>query len=1058
MASRTDAPRWALTRAIFFLSGSAGLIYEVVWSRLLKEVFGVTAYAVAVVLATYLGGLALGAWALGSKVDRRPRPLRFYGQLEICIGVLALLGAPLLRFFEPIDRLAATHFAPDSLALIAIRLALSSLVILPPTFAMGATLPAMTKAMVPRLGRLSRELAFLYALNTAGAVVGCLIAGVFLIRAIGVHPSLWLAALLNFAVGAAAIALSRGEAAVEPAGSEDSETATAQPGLLVAIALAGVASLALEVIWTRVLVLVLGGSTYAFVTMLAAFLAGIALGSFILRLFIDRLREPRRAFGYLQAAIAISIIATIPAMNALVAQSQIWLYRLELHWVQLLLGRFGIAALIMILPTTLIGMSFPLAARLHVGSVAKLGSGLGQVYGANTLGNIAGAVLGGFVLLPLVGMERGLVLLTALNFAAAAWGFWPRERAGRWISGTVVAAAGLCVLAMIAFWHPAPFRSIEEEPGDRTLFYEEGLVSTVKVLQRASDGEQRVMLVDNVRIGQSARGVDYKQQVLAHFPFLLAPRVERVLSIGLGTGIAAGEAARHPGLVRLDCVELSPSVIRGASYFAQFNGDVLRNPKVRVIADDGFSFLKRSSERYDAIVSDGKSQLGEAGNSTFFSTDFYRAARDHLASGGTMIQWMPLNEEPRDLRTIARSFMGTFPHSYLWLGQNSLFLVGRNAPLAVDLERIQEELDGPATEHLRRHGWRAATDVLAMMVADHDSVAAWLAQETDVNALERPVLEFYSMRRLATPSLMRIAENVKALESTRVATQRRIRLDGPDGDALEASRRGFALLMSALQLRAVPGSSAEASALLMRASLVTPEQSAIRSYVSTALADVGDEEEGHANLEAALADHRAAVGASGENLRARLSLAADLVRDGQQDEAVRQLRQALLLNPRSETAQQMLGELLLEHDPREAAQHLAVARDLAPELPAVHQHLGRSLEALGRSEEALVSFREASRLQPDWAAPMADAAVLIATNPRLGKPEEALVLALHANEMTSGANPDILQVLGLAYSRCGRYEGAAEAQRKAIALLKAAGNAQAEADATAALARYTSAR
>jgi spermidine synthase len=1057
MASRTDAPRWALTRAIFFLSGSAGLIYEVVWSRLLKEVFGVTAYAVAVVLATYLGGLALGAWALGSKVDRRARPLRFYGQLEICIGVLALLGAPLLRFFEPIDRLAATRLAPDSVLLIAIRLALSSLVILPPTFAMGATLPAMTKAMVPRLGRLSRELAFLYALNTAGAVAGCLVAGVFLVRTIGVHPSLWLAALLNFAVGGAALALSRRETTAEPAG-EDSEKVRAQPGLLVAVALAGVASLALEVIWTRVLVLVLGGSTYAFVTMLAAFLAGIALGSFILRLFIDRLREPRRAFGYLQAAIALSIVATIPAMNALVSTSQIWLYQLELHWVQLLLGRFGIAALIMILPTTLIGMSFPLAARLHVGSVKSLGSGLGQVYGANTLGNIAGAVLGGFVLLPLVGMERSLVLLTALNFAAAAWGFWPQQRAGRWISSAAFTAAGLCVVAMIAFWHPAPFRSIEEERGDRTLFYEEGLVSTVKVLQRASDGEQRVMLVDNVRIGQSARGVDYKQQVLAHFPFLLAPRVERVLSIGLGTGIAAGEAARHPGLQRLDCVELSPSVIRGASHFAQFNGDVLGNPKVRVIADDGFSFLKRSPERYDAIVSDGKSQLGEAGNSTFFSTDFYRAARDHLAEGGTMIQWMPLNEEPRDLRTIARSFMGTFPHAYLWMGQNSLFLVGRNAPLTLDLDRIQDELDGSPTEHLRRHGWRAATDVVAMMVADHDSAAPWLAQETDVNSLERPVLEFYSMRRLATPSLARIAENVKALEHTLVETQRRIRLEGPDGDALEASRQGLGLLMSALQLRAVPGRTAEASSLLMRASLVTPEQSAIRSYVSTALADIGDEEEGHGNAEASLANHRAAVGAFAGNVHARLSLAADLVREEQPDEAVQQLRRALLLNPRSETAQQMLGELLLERDPREAAQHLTVARELAPELPAVHQKLGRSLEALGQPAEALASFREASRLQPDWPAPMADAAILIATHPALGKPEDALLLALHANTLTSGANPDILQILGLAYSRCGRYVDAAEAQRKAIALLKAAGNAQAEADATAALARYTAAR
>jgi spermidine synthase len=1058
MAPRTYAARRALTHAIFFLSGSAGLIYEVVWSRLLKEVFGVTAYAVAAVLATYLGGLALGAWALGGLVDRRARPLRFYGQLEICIGVLALLTAPLLRFFEPIDRFAATRLAPDSFLLIAIRLALASLVILPPTFVMGATLPAMTKAMVSRLGRLSRELAFLYALNTAGAVAGCLVAGALLIRTIGVHPSLWVAAGLNFLVGAIALALSRREAVAEPPEVCSGKAAEAQPGLLIAITLAGTASLALEVIWTRVLVLVLGGSTHAFVTMLAVFLFGIALGSFLLRLFVDRLREPRRAFGYLQAAIAISILAAIPAMNALVGASQVWLYQLELHWVQLLLGRFGIAAAIMIVPTTLIGMSFPLAARLYVGSVEKLGSGLGQVYGANTLGNIAGAVLGGFVLLPLVGMDRGLVLLTALNFAAAAWGFWPRERAGRWISGAAFGAAAAGVFAMIALWHPQPFRSIEEEPSDRTLFYEEGLVSTVKVLQRALDGEQRVMLVDNVRIGQSSRGVDYKQQVLAHFPFLLVPRIERVLSIGLGTGIAAGEAARHPTVTRLDCIELSPSVIRGAQYFAPFNGDVLRNPKVHVIADDGFSFLKRSPERYDAIVSDGKSQLGEVGNSTFFSTDFYRAARNHLTEGGLFVQWMPINEEPRDLRTIVRSFMSTFAYSYLWMGQNSFFLVGRNAPLALDLDRIQDELDAPATEHLRRHGWRAATDVVAMMVADRHSAEAWLAQETTVNSLERPVLEFYSMRRLATPSAERIAENVKAMAGTRVETLRRIRLEGPDASVLDASRRGFVLLMSALQLRALPSSTAGTSKLLMEAWRVTPEQSAIRSYISTALADVADDEDRLGNFEASVANNHAAIGAFAGNLRARLNLARDLAASGQDEEAMQHLRRALLLNPQSETAHEMLGELLQHGDPQAAVLHFTLARELAPQLPSVHRHLGNSLDALGRRVEALGSFREASRLQPDWTAPVADAAMLIAANPSLGRPEEALRLALQANALTRGANPDVLQILGFTYSQNGRQGDAATAQRTAIALLKASGNAQAEADATAVLTRYISSR
>jgi spermidine synthase len=1040
--------------SIFFFSGAAGLIYEVVWARLLREVFGVTAHAVAAVLATYLGGLALGAWLLGRMVDRREKPLRLYGQLELGVALFALLGMPLLRFFEPINAAAASRLAPDSFVLAAIRLALSSLLILPPTFLMGATLPAMTRAMVPRISSLGRELGFLYALNTAGAVAGCLCAGWFLIRTIGVHPTLWVAAGLNLAVGLTALITPSEAQAV----SAEEAVSKRKNGVLIAVGLGGIASIALEVIWTRVLVLVLGGSTHAFVTMLAVFLTGISLGSFLLRLFVDKLRDPRRAFGFLQGLIALSVLATIPLMGLLVIESQQWLHRNELHWVQILLARFGISAAIMLLPTTLIGMSFPLAARLHVGSVEELGSGLGQVYGANTLGNIAGAVLGGFVLLPLVGMDRGLVLLTALNFAAAGWGLWPKDAASRWITGSVFAVSGASVLTMILFWHPAPFRSIEESPGDRALFYEEGLISTVKVLQRADDGEQRVMLVDNVRIGQSARGVDYKQQALAHFPFLLGKDVRKAITIGLGTGITAGEIARHPSLEKLTCVELSPSVIKGARFFDEFNGDVQRNPKVRIVNDDGFSYLKRSGEKFDAIISDGKSQLGEAGNSTFFSTEFYNAAREHLGPGGSMIQWMPLDEMPRDLKTIARTFMGSFAHSYLWFGHNSLFLVGRQEPLQLDLDHMQDELDAPAMEHLRRHGWRSAIDLIALMVADGASAQSWLAGESTVNSLEQPVLEFYSMRALATRSKARVAENVRALAATRAETLRHFRLQGPDGEALGASARSVGLLMDAIQLRAEPKNTAAASALLIRASLAAPEQGAVRESISHALEDAAADEDREGNSAAAIDVERAALAAFPDNLGARLSLASGLASIGREMEAMDHLRLALALNPKLESAHEMMGALLLHIDPPKAMPHLLAARELAPDFPSVREDLGRAFDAAGKPREALESYREAIRLQPDWPVPMADAAMLLASDASLGDPHEAVALAARANTLMNEGNADVLQILGLAYHRCGRSDQAVEAQRKAIALLHAANDQPAQARAEAQLARYTSAR
>ena len=325
---------------MFFVSGAVGLVYQVVWSRLFNQVFGVTAYAVTAVLATYLGGLALGSWLLGRLADRTPSPLRLYGWLELGAAATALGGAFLLRWLDPVHVWAANHFAPTSPALVLVRGVLASAVILPPTVLMGGTLPAMTRACVDGVGTLGARLSVLYGLNTAGAVFGTLLTGFVFIGTLGVHPTLLAAVGVNALVGIAAVlvgslrATSAGDkpppydhaATGTTAADEPTASATTRDArwLLVAMVLSGFASLTLEVLWSRLLVLVFGTSTYAFVTMLATFLVGIALGSFVCRLTVDRLRDPRRAFGWIQAGIAASTLATVPAMRALVANGQRW--------------------------------------------------------------------------------------------------------------------------------------------------------------------------------------------------------------------------------------------------------------------------------------------------------------------------------------------------------------------------------------------------------------------------------------------------------------------------------------------------------------------------------------------------------------------------------------------------------------------------------------------------------------------------------------------------------------------------------------------------------------
>ncbi|HEY6001463.1 MAG TPA: fused MFS/spermidine synthase, partial [Anaeromyxobacter sp.] len=799
--------RQLVATAAFFLSGAAGLVYQVVWSRLLNEIFGISAHATTAVLATYLGGLALGSWALGRLADREERPLRLYGLLEIGVGATAVLGAWLVRALEPAHAWAASRFEPDSLVLLALRVGLASAVVLPPTFLMGATLPAMTRAFVDRIGKLGRSLAFLYALNTAGAVAGSIAAGFALIRAFGLHPTLWIAVLVNLAVGTAAVLLSRrtgptGRAAADRAPAPEVATGRGR-WLLWAMALSGFASLSLEVLWTRMLVLVLGTSTYAFVTMLSSFLVGIALGSALARPLVDRLGSPRRAFGWLEVAIAATTLATLPLVRVVIADGPGWTAALGSRWMGAAAGQFALSFLVMIVPTTLIGATFPLAARIWARELDTLGGRLGQVYGANTLGNILGALAGGFVLLPAFGVQRGIALLVLANLAAAGCALlperedWHRPRA---LLRSLPALAGLwACAALLGTWHPAPLPMSAGGPWDPLHYYREGLVSTVSVFHRADDGRQLLMKVDGVTIGQSATGVDRKQQFLAHAPFLIGARpLRNVLSIGLGTGILIGEVAKHPGVERVVCVELSPSVIEGARHFAEHNGGVLDDPRVRIVNDDGVSWLRRSTATWDAIISDGKSRSGHAGNAVFYSEDYYRSARDRLAPDGIMAQWVPLDVTPEDLRIIVRTFASVFPHAYLWLGPRSCFLVGLQNSLALDLARAQRALDEPASAGLRRHGWRDATELAAFLLADGASLARWVG-DGPVNSLERPVLEFHALED-AAPEGERVSANLAALAALRSDGVRDARIAGADERTAAAARAVGALLGGLVRL------------------------------------------------------------------------------------------------------------------------------------------------------------------------------------------------------------------------------------------------------------------
>ena len=749
--------------ALFFLSGLSGLVYEVVWTRLLVLVMGNTVFSVTTVLTAFMGGLALGGFLGGRRADRLPHPLRAYAALEAAIGVLGLLVPFLVHGLERVHGAVYGRLGDSALAFGLWQFVASGLVLLLPSTLMGATLPVLAREVARDVARVGGSAGRLYAANTFGAVAGAFLTGFVLVPQLGLWRTTIVAALLNGAIAAGAALLkpspadaTPGPAPEKPAAAKKKDKkkkeAPAPAGpvpvgpILAAMALAGFAAMVDQVAWTRVLSLLLGGTVYAFALMVGTFILGLAAGGTAAAAIVDRLARPASVLAVTQALAGAACAALVVAFTRLPGVV-VDLTRSETGFGGAYLARFGLVFACLIVPTTLMGAAFPIAARITARHAEAIGRTVGSVYSANTLGAIVGSCAGGFVLIPWLGLRATLLAAAALNIAtallvqAAARRAEPAGAFVRW-APLVTAAAVLALVAARVPWDASAIASgayvsaartrgegsLPRDRRDRILhgggelvFYKEGLTTTVGV-RKNDDGT--LSLQTNGKTDAST-SYDMRSQVLvAHIPAMLARHREDALVVGFGSGITSGSIARHP-FRHVHGVEISAEIAEAARrFFGPHNHEVLSDPRSHLVIGDARSFLARRDARYDVITSE-PSNLWIAGMGTLFSVELFRTARARLTPGGVMGQWLNAYElQPEDFRTVIRTFLEAFPRVTLWEVWRGVdyLLVGSDEPQAIDADALARLATVDVARDLGRIHVARPGDVVGTFVAGTDSL------------------------------------------------------------------------------------------------------------------------------------------------------------------------------------------------------------------------------------------------------------------------------------------------------------------------------------------------
>lgn len=730
---------------IFFLSGFTSLMYELVWIRVLSVVFGKTIVAITIVVSVYMAGLGFGSIYWGKRVDTQKESLKTFSFLQFTIGisslVILLLFLLLPGFYRVIYRLIGGSSALVTLVIIAV----SFFFMLIPTFMMGGTFPVISRCFVKKDNEIGSGIGRLYASNTLGAIIGAALTGYFLIGHFGQVQTQLLAIVISLSLGFIVLSLPQEEIV-------KSEEKDKFPGtiyrdhiftlLLVVAGATGFCGLAYEILVTRALSIFLVNSSYSFTSILILYLFGISLGSYLFTKLFNKKKHLLLILALCQSVMGLYIILITAWLNDLPLVLDLLRNNLfKIPLLKVFLPGLLLSTALLLIPAICMGISFPAICKAYAFTVKNIGKKIGLVYFINTVGSILGPVTATFILIPLIGVSKGILVIA---FSCLIIGITLLVMEKHFTKKNIT-ISGITALTLVSFFFvhrgisnsvlhpPSIFRTKSQK--DAILYYKETITGTIVAREDKHTGIRTLYVNNNAVCGLTYDAV-MVVKMLGHLPFVVNDAIKEALIIGFGIGVTTSEVAKHP-IKNIDCVEIAPGVKDAAHYFSEFNGNIIQNQKVNFIKGDGRNYLLLTDKKYDLISCDPTHPT--LGCANLYTLEYFKLCRDHLSEHGVVSQYLPLHRlSLKEFKSIIKTFHSVFPNSMVWLGHSHCILLGTPKDLTIDFRKLAIFL-----RQLNDAMFNDPYQLVTSLFLDTDAIGLF-TKGVPTHTDNRPFLEYYS--------------------------------------------------------------------------------------------------------------------------------------------------------------------------------------------------------------------------------------------------------------------------------------------------------------------------